>query len=96
MQTFLQLVAQDLYQKIGNDLSRVAIVFPNKYGRLPMSVSANCSGNSPRGNPETLSGWYANSIKSSVKKPAAKKHSMISTSGANYLSVILTMWTKIL
>ena len=34
MQTFLQLVAQDLHQKIGNDLSRVAIVFPNKRASL--------------------------------------------------------------
>ena len=34
MQTFLQLVAQDLYPKIGNDLSRVAIVFPNKRASL--------------------------------------------------------------
>lgn len=30
METFLQLVARDLYAKIGNDLSRTAIVFPNK------------------------------------------------------------------
>ena len=29
METFLQLVARDLYAKIGNDLSRTAIVFPN-------------------------------------------------------------------
>ena len=28
METFLQLVARDLYAKIGNDLSRTAIVFP--------------------------------------------------------------------
>ncbi|WP_321480486.1 PD-(D/E)XK nuclease family protein [uncultured Bacteroides sp.] len=34
METFLQLVAQDLYQKLGNDLSRVAIVFPNKRAGL--------------------------------------------------------------
>lgn len=34
MQTFLQLVAQDLYHKIGNDLSRTAIVFPNKRASL--------------------------------------------------------------
>lgn len=27
MKTFLQLVAQDLYCKIGNDLSRTAIIF---------------------------------------------------------------------
>ena len=30
MQTFLQLVAHDLYSKIGNDLSRTVLVFPNK------------------------------------------------------------------
>lgn len=34
MQTFLQMVAQDLHHKIGNDLSRVAIVFPNKRAGL--------------------------------------------------------------
>lgn len=32
--TFLQLVAEDLYKKAGNDLSRVAIVFPNKRAGL--------------------------------------------------------------
>lgn len=34
MKTFLQSVAQDLYSKIGNDLSRTAIVFPNKRAGL--------------------------------------------------------------
>lgn len=34
MKTFLQLVAHDLYTKIGNDLSRTAIVFPNKRASL--------------------------------------------------------------
>ncbi len=34
MKTFLQLVAHDLHTKIGNDLSRVAIVFPNKRAGL--------------------------------------------------------------
>lgn len=34
METFLQLVAKDLYAKIGNDLSHTAIVFPNKRARL--------------------------------------------------------------
>ena len=34
METFLQLVAHDLYSKIGNDLSRTAIVFPNKRASL--------------------------------------------------------------
>ncbi len=34
MQTFLQLVAHDLYAKIGNDLSRTVLVFPNKRAHL--------------------------------------------------------------
>lgn len=34
MKTFLQEVAHDLHSKIGNDLSRTAIVFPNKRASL--------------------------------------------------------------
>ncbi|WP_300702679.1 PD-(D/E)XK nuclease family protein [Bacteroides sp.] len=34
MTSFLQLVAHDLYTQIGNDLSRTAIVFPNKRASL--------------------------------------------------------------
>ncbi len=34
METFLQVVAQDLYKKTGNNLSRVALVFPNKRASL--------------------------------------------------------------
>lgn len=34
METFLQMVARDLYHKIGNDMSRTAIVFPNKRASL--------------------------------------------------------------
>ena len=34
METFLQMVAKDLYHSIGNDLSRTAIVFPNKRASL--------------------------------------------------------------
>ncbi|NDV64338.1 PD-(D/E)XK nuclease family protein [Bacteroides sp. 224] len=34
METFLQLVAKNLYSKVGNDLSRVAVVFPNKRAGL--------------------------------------------------------------
>lgn len=34
METFLQSVAHDLYSKTGNDLSRTAIVFPNKRAGL--------------------------------------------------------------
>ena len=34
MKTFLQMVAHDLHDKIGNDLSHVALVFPNKRAGL--------------------------------------------------------------
>ena len=34
MKSFLQLVAQDLYSKHGNDLSKVALIFPNKRASL--------------------------------------------------------------
>lgn len=34
METFLQVVAKDLYSKLGSDLSRVVIVFPNKRAGL--------------------------------------------------------------
>lgn len=34
METFLKIVAKDLYSKTGNNLSRVAIVFPNKRAGL--------------------------------------------------------------
>ena len=34
MNTFLQLVAEDIYKKTGGDLSGTAIVFPNKRARL--------------------------------------------------------------
>lgn len=34
MKTFLQYVAEDLYKKVGADLSKVAVVFPNKRAGL--------------------------------------------------------------
>ena len=34
MKTFLQIVAQDIYSKMGNNLSKVAIVFPNRRASL--------------------------------------------------------------
>ena len=47
MKTFLEIVAQDIIQKHGTNLSKVAIVFPNKrasnhYGVLPISPSVTC------------------------------------------------------
>ena len=34
MKTFLQSVAHDIHSKLGNDLSKVAVVFPNKRASL--------------------------------------------------------------
>lgn len=34
MKTFLEIVAQDIIQKHGTNLSKVAIVFPNKRASL--------------------------------------------------------------
>ena len=34
MTTFLEHIAQDILQKYGNDLSRIAVVFPNKRASL--------------------------------------------------------------
>ena len=34
MEPFLKLVAEDLYDKLGGDLSRTAVVFPNKRAGL--------------------------------------------------------------
>lgn len=46
MKTFLQWVAHDLYTKIGNDLSRTAIVFPNK--RASLFFNEHLAGESDR------------------------------------------------
>lgn len=37
MKTFLEYVAEDLLRKHGSDLSRVAVVFPNKRASLFLS-----------------------------------------------------------
>lgn len=55
MQTFLQLVAQDLYHKIGNDLSRVAIVFPNKRAGLFFNEYLAMQSDSPLWSPAYIS-----------------------------------------
>lgn len=55
MQTFLQLVAQDLHQKIGNDLSRVAIVFPNKRASLFFNEYLAAQSNRPLWSPAYVS-----------------------------------------
>lgn len=55
MQTFLQLVAQDIYHKIGNDLSRVAIVFPNKRAGLFFNEYLAMQSDSPLWSPAYIS-----------------------------------------
>lgn len=45
MKTFLQIVARDIISKYGNDLSRIAIVFPNKRASLFMNEELyKCAG----------------------------------------------------
>ena len=80
MQSFLQLVAHDLYTKIGNDLSRTVLVFPNK--RANLFFNEYLAGESDRKR-VTLSGWSANYIKYSVKKQKARKHWTTSIFGAS-------------
>ncbi|WP_455586017.1 PD-(D/E)XK nuclease family protein [Bacteroides sp.] len=55
MKTFLQLVAQDLHSKIGNDLSRVAIVFPNKRASLFFNEHLASQSESPIWSPAYVS-----------------------------------------
>lgn len=44
MESFLALVAQDLYRRYGNDLSRIAVIFPNKRASLFFNTHlAKCS-----------------------------------------------------
>lgn len=55
MQTFLQLIAEDLYTKLGNDLSRVAIVFPNKRAGLFFNEHLAAQSDRPIWSPAILS-----------------------------------------
>ena len=95
MQSFLQLVAHDLYTKIGNDLSRTVLVFPNKRANLFFNEYLAGESDQPIWSPAamsisdlfrkrvTLSGWSANYIKYSVKKQKARKHWTTSIFGAS-------------
>lgn len=55
MQTFLQLVAQDLHNKVGNDLSRTAVVFPNKRASLFFNEHLAAQSNCPLWSPAYVS-----------------------------------------
>lgn len=55
MQPFLQLVAHDLYTKIGNDLSRTLLVFPNKRANLFFNEYLAKESGQPIWSPATMS-----------------------------------------
>ena len=55
METFLQLVARHLYARIGTDLSRTAIVFPNKRAGLFFNEYLTAESDKPLWSPAYLS-----------------------------------------
>ena len=55
MESFLQLVAQDLYNKLGNDLSKVALIFPNKRASLFFNEYLADQSNKPIWSPAYIS-----------------------------------------
>lgn len=55
MNTFLQLVAEDIYKKTGGDLSGTAIVFPNKRARLFFNEHLAMQNDGPMWSPAYIS-----------------------------------------
>ena len=55
MSTFLEIVAHDLYKRIGNDLSRTAVVFPNKRASLFFSEHLAKQASTPVWSPSYIS-----------------------------------------
>ena len=55
MNTFLEIVANDLYQRIGTDLSRTAVVFPNKRASLFFNEYLARQANTPVWSPAYIS-----------------------------------------
>lgn len=55
MKTFLQLVAKDLYNKIGNDLSHTVLIFPNKRANLFFNEYLASESNRPIWSPAAMS-----------------------------------------
>ena len=89
MKTFLQLVAQDLHSKIGNDLSRVAIVFPNKRASLFFNEHLASQSDHPIWSPAYVS--ISELLQQlSDQKQKVKNLWTTSTFGVNYLSATLT------
>ena len=86
MQSFLQLVAHDLYAKIGNDLSRTVLIFPNKRANLFFNEYLAGESDQPIWSPAAMSisdlyrkpvirfDWFVNSTKYSRKKQKVRRH----------------------
>ena len=55
MKTFLEITAQDIYQRIGNDLSHTAVIFPNKRASLFFSEHLARQAGSPVWSPSYIS-----------------------------------------
>ena len=55
MKTFLEIVAHDLYEKLGKDLSRTAVIFPNKRASLFFSEHLAHQASTPIWSPAYIS-----------------------------------------
>lgn len=79
MQSFLQLVAHDLYTKIGNDLSRTVLVFPNKRANLFFNEYLAGESDQPIWSPAAMS------ISDLFRKLSVQKRVTLSGWSANYI-----------
>ena len=79
MQSFLQLVAHDLYAKIGNDLSRTVLVFPNKRANLFFTEYLAGESDQPIWSPAAMS------ISDLFRKLSVQKRVTLSGWSANYI-----------
>ena len=79
MQSFLQLVAHDLYAKIGNDLSRTVLVFPNKRANLFFNEYLAGESDQPIWSPAAMS------ISDLFRKLSVQKAGILSDWSANYI-----------
>lgn len=71
MRTFLHFVAQDIINKYGNDLTRVAVVFPNKRASLFLNQELACLSGHPVWSPRyiTISDLFRQHSQRSVANP---------------------------
>ena len=71
MKTFLEYVAEDILQKYGSDLSRIAVVFPNKRAALFLNQYLASKSDSPIWSPAyiTISDLFRNYSQRTVADP---------------------------